>query len=94
MIVRITKNPYSTIIMASNTDHLSDCKYVFSHQSIANRLNNLPEIKASKRFDQKMAAAFAMELEEETRQRNRSWLKKHPQISLPDVSTDLIKNLF
>lgn len=80
--------------MASNTDHLSDCEPFFGYQSIAERLNNLPKIKASKRFDQKMAAAFAMELEKETLQRNRSWLKKHPQISLPDVSTDLIKNLF
>lgn len=63
-------------------------------QSIADRLQNLPEIKASKSFDQRMAAAFAMELQKETMQRNRSWLKKHPQISLPDISTDLTKNLF
>lgn len=61
-------------------------------ESISDRLQKLPKIKASPGFDQKMAAAFAIELEKETLQRNRSWLKKHPQISLPDVVTDLTKN--
>ncbi|MDR9364171.1 MAG: hypothetical protein RI575_02445 [Balneolaceae bacterium] len=62
------------------------------YSSITERLQNLPKIKASNRFDQKMAAAFAMELHREEIQRNRSWLEKHPQISLPDVLTDLTKN--
>lgn len=62
------------------------------YSSITERLQNLPKIKPSNRFDQKMAAAFAMELQKEEIQRNRSWLKKHPQISLPDVLTDLTKN--
>lgn len=61
-------------------------------ESITDRLQKLPKIKASSGFDQKMAAAFAIELEKETLQRNRSWLKKHPQISLPEVATDLAKN--
>lgn len=80
--------------MASNTDHLSDCEHFLGYQSITKQLKNLPKIKASKRFDQKMAAAFAMELQKEAMQRNKSWLKKHRQISLPDISTDLLKNLF
>ena len=62
------------------------------YSSITERLQNLPKIKASNRFDQKMAAAFAIELQREEVQRNKSWLEKHPQISLPDVLTDLTKN--
>lgn len=61
--------------------------------SIAVKLGNLPEIKARPGFDQKMAAAFAMELEREILRRNRSWLKKHPKIKLPNVLTDVKKNI-
>lgn len=63
-------------------------------ESISKRLKNLPKVKARLGFDQKMAAAFAMELESETQERNRAWLKKNSQISLPDITTDLIKDLF
>lgn len=61
---------------------------------IVERLRNLHKVKARPKFDQRMAAAFAMELERETQERNRSWLKKNSQISLPDVTSDLIKDLF
>lgn len=63
-------------------------------ESVAERLRKLPKVKARPSFDQRMAAAFAMELERETQERNRAWLKKNAQISLPDVTTDLIKDLF
>lgn len=63
-------------------------------ESIAERLRNLPKVKARPGFDQRMAAAFAMELERETQERNKSWLKKNSQISLPNVTSDLIKDLF
>ena len=63
-------------------------------ESIAERLRKLSKVKARPGFDQRMAAAFAMELERETQERNRNWLKKNSQISLPDISADLIKNLF
>lgn len=63
-----------------------------NHSSISERLQNLPKIKASKQFDQKMVAAFAMELQKEEKQRNKSWLEKHPKISLPDIVMDLTKN--
>lgn len=62
--------------------------------SILERLKNLPKVKARPGFDQRMAAAFAMELERETQERNKAWLKKNSQISLPDITSDLIKNLF
>lgn len=61
-------------------------------EPIEERLKKLPKIKARPGFDQKMAAAFALELEKETVQRNKSWLMKHPQISLPEVITNLTKN--
>lgn len=57
---------------------------------IAGQLSQLPKIKSRPGFDQKMAAAFAMELEKETLQRNRSWLKKSKNISLPDIITDFM----
>ncbi|MDZ7719165.1 MAG: hypothetical protein U5K72_10155 [Balneolaceae bacterium] len=60
--------------------------------SITERLKNLPKIKAGKQFDQKMAASFAIELQKEAIQRNKSWLEKKPQIYLPDIVTDLTKN--
>lgn len=63
-------------------------------ESIAKKLVNLPKVKARPGFDQRMAAAFAMELERETQERNKSWLEKKSQISLPDITTDLIKDLF
>lgn len=56
--------------------------------SIEERLSHLPKIKARPGFDQRMAAAFAMEMERETLQRNRSWLKKNSNISLPDITTN------
>lgn len=75
-------------LRSSTTDHQSNI------ESIAERLRKLPKVKARPNFDQKMAAAFAMELERETLERNRSWLKKNQQISLPDTTSDLIKDLF
>lgn len=75
------------------------CRKCHSHygseneiSSIKERLQNLPKIKASATFDQRMAAAFAMELQKEELNRNRSWLEKHSQISLPHVVSDLTKN--
>lgn len=62
-------------------------------ESIASKLSKLPKIKAQPGFDQRMAAAFAMELEKEILLRNQSWLKKHPKITLPDIITDLKNNL-
>lgn len=50
---------------------------------------NLPEVKARPGFERKMAAAFAIELEEEVDRRNRSWLRKSQKISLPEVIKDL-----
>lgn len=76
----------------SEQDHLSSTGKNSNSESIIERLKKLPKIKASSRFDQRMAAAFAIELEKETLQRNKSWLKKHPQILLPKVVTDLTKN--
>lgn len=61
------------------------------NESITAKLERLPKIKARPGFDQRMAAAFAMELQSETTQRNRSWLKKHPKIKLPEIITDLEK---
>lgn len=61
---------------------------------ISKQLNNLPKVKARPGFNQRMAAAFAMELERETQERNKAWLKKNSQISLPDITSDLIKDLF
>ncbi|WP_234572165.1 hypothetical protein [Rhodohalobacter sp. 614A] len=62
-------------------------------KSISEKLTELPEIKARRGFDQRMAAAFAMELERETLQRNRSWLEKHPKIKLPEIIADLKKDV-
>ncbi len=66
----------------------------FKVESLVEKLRSLPPVKARPGFDQRMAAAFAMELERETQERNRSWLKKNSQISLPDMTSDLIKDLF
>lgn len=90
--------------MQSKTDRLTDNGSLLSNykpfkksdndqSTISERLQNLPKIGVSEQFDQKMAAAFAVELQKETTQRNKSWLEKHPQISLPNVISDLTKNL-
>lgn len=62
--------------------------------SIVIDLRKLPKVKARPGFDQRMAAAFAMELERETQERNKAWLTKNTQISLPGVTSDLLKDLF
>lgn len=62
-------------------------------ESITTRLTKLPKIKARQGFDQRILAAFAMELEREILQRNRSWLEKHPKIKLPEIISDLNKDI-
>lgn len=66
----------------------------YNHVTITEKLQNLPKINAGKAFDQKMAAAFNLELQIETVQRNKSWLKRQSQISLPDILPNSQKNLF
>lgn len=61
--------------------------------TIAEKLAKLPKIKSKPGFDQRMAAAFAMELEKEVQQRNKSWLKKKKNISLPGIVTNFNKDL-
>ncbi|MDX1642456.1 MAG: hypothetical protein R3220_12205 [Balneolaceae bacterium] len=62
-------------------------------ESVSEKLAKLPTIKARPGFDQRMAAVFAMELEKETIQRNKSWLEKHPKIKLPEIIADLKKDV-
>lgn len=62
-------------------------------ECISTKLAELPNIKARSGFDQRMAAAFALELERETVQRNKSWLEKHPKIKLPEIIADLKKDI-
>ena len=80
-------------ILESNFSSSTSNNYIDS-DSISKRLKNLPKVKARPGFTQRMAAAFAMELEIETQERNKAWLKKRAQISLPDITSDLIKDLF
>lgn len=75
-------------------DVVSFSKHPKYEESISDKLAKLPEIIARFGFDQRMAAAFAMELERETLQRNRSWLKKHPKIKLPEIIADLKNDIF
>lgn len=60
----------------------------YQESIIADQLSKLPKIKSRPGFDQKMAAAFAMELEREIQQRNKGWLKRSTNISLPDITTN------
>lgn len=48
------------------------CKAAVNGKNIRRAMASLPKRKASKRFDQKMAAKFAMELERETSKNNAS----------------------
>lgn len=57
-------------------------------------LNQLPKIKARAGFAQKMSALFALELEKETIQRNKSWLQKKKGVKLPGLRSDISKELF
>lgn len=75
-------------------DVVSFQKHPKYEESISENLSKLPEIKARPGFDQRMAAAFAMELERETLQRNRSRLEKHPKIKLPEIIADLKNDFF
>lgn len=70
-------------------DEIISLEKIARQESIAEKLANLPNIKAKSSFDQKMAAAFAMELEKETVQRNRSWLNRNSKIFLPKLLTNL-----
>jgi hypothetical protein len=56
--------------------------------SLQKRLSGLPQIKAKPNFDCKMAAAFALELEKETTQKNKAWLQKGKNIRLPKLISD------
>lgn len=60
-------------------------------EAITSRLSRLPRVKAGKMFDQKITAAFALELEHEIQQKNRSWLKKNNQESMPEPTFDLAR---
>ncbi|MCC5941648.1 MAG: hypothetical protein JJU37_08915 [Balneolaceae bacterium] len=66
-----------------------DCTKTRDENRISRQLSQLPKIKAKPDFDQKMAALFAMELEQEVVQKNRSWLYKNKKISLPSLISDL-----
>ncbi|MFO7799008.1 hypothetical protein [Rhodohalobacter sp.] len=46
------------------------CKAAVNGKNIRRAMSSLPKRKAGKRFDQKMAAKFAMELERETAENN------------------------
>ncbi len=48
----------------------------------------MPEIKAQQGFGQKMAAAFALELEQETERRNKAWLQRNKSQLLPEPQPD------
>lgn len=83
----------------SNMEPRSHSSFFNSHNknlrpSLCSRLKNLPEIKAGPGFDQKMAALFAMELEEEIRRKSASFQNKTSNIRLPDLIPDLRKELF
>ncbi len=75
--------------------HLCECPECVELQSqqaknnITHQLNKLSKIKAKPDFDRKMAAVFAMELEEEVGRKNRSWLRKNKKIRLPSLITNL-----
>ncbi|TVR34174.1 MAG: hypothetical protein EA390_03310 [Balneolaceae bacterium] len=45
-------------------------KFALSGRATVSLLKKLPEIRAKEGFEQRMAAAFALELEDETRQAN------------------------
>ncbi|MEX0945428.1 MAG: hypothetical protein WD513_02260 [Balneolaceae bacterium] len=62
--------------------------------SISSRLASLPVVKVKPGFDQKMAALFALELEEEIRRKCFSWQIKTNKIRLPDLITDLRSEFF
>ena len=61
---------------------------------ITSRLASLPVVKVKPGFDQKMAALFALELEEEIRRKCFSWQIKTNKIRLPDLITDLRSEFF
>lgn len=53
--------------------------------TIMQRLKDLPQVAARPGFDQRMAAAFALELENEIAQKNSAWLRKNKKILLPGL---------
>lgn len=61
---------------------------------IASMLRQLSKIKARAGFAQKMSALYALELERETVQRNKSWLQRKNGVRLPDLRSDIGKDLF
>lgn len=56
-------------------------------------LGELPKIKARPGFAQKMSALFALELERETLQRNKSWIQRKKGVKLPSLRSDISKEL-
>ena len=60
---------------------------------VARLLHQLPGVKARAGFAQKMSALFALELERETLQRNKSWLQRKKGVTLPGLRSDISKEL-
>lgn len=57
----------------------------YSSKNIAQKLSKLPTIKAKPNFEKKMAALFALELENEIHTRNSEWLNHKKSIKLPEL---------
>jgi|GEM_PF-2673059 len=68
-----------------------ECSETREENHISKQLRKLPKMKAGAGFDQKMAALFAIELDEEVSRKSRSLLRKSNKISIPDLITDLSK---
>lgn len=97
----------SELIPNDSQNHNCDCSCCRKHRlqyeqirfsedasDAENLLNQLPKIKARPNFSQKMSALFALELENETIQRNKSWLQKKKGVKLPSLQSDISKKLF
>ncbi len=65
-----------------------------SQADLKNRLRTLPQVKAKPDFDQKMAALFSLELDNEIQRINQAWLRKSGKIRLPELISDLRTELF
>lgn len=69
-------------IRKNKTDHV-----------IKTRLQNLPQMNVSSKFDQRMAALFALELQLEIQQKSASLQMRNSKIKLPGIITDFRKEL-
>ncbi|TVR18077.1 MAG: hypothetical protein EA391_03315 [Balneolaceae bacterium] len=68
-----------------------ECAETRVENHISEQLKKLPKIKAGAGFDQKMAALFALELDEEVNRKSRSLVRKSKKISIPGLIPDLSK---